>query len=93
MPMIKYLVDGYTMPLFFCFLSIVLILLTFRKKEYFAIIPVLSLVAFTFYIYASVLSNQEYESSARYLSHGMLSLYYLGGIGLEKIMNIGLRKI
>lgn len=90
-PMIKYLFDGYTMPLFFCFLSIGLILLSFRGKEYFAIIPVLSLVAFTFFIYASVLSNQEYESSAQYLSHGMLALYYLGGIGLEKIMNTDLK--
>lgn len=86
-PMVIYLIDGYTMPIFFSSLSIVFISLTFRGKDFLYIIPIICLVGFIFYLYITIFSDVEYESSARYLSQGMLPLFYLGAIGFRRFIH------
>jgi len=86
-PMTQYLLTGYTSPIFFGVVSLVLIMVTFKKKEFFYLVPIACEFILIYWLYSTRYSSQEYESSGRYLMHGMLGLYFLGGIGCMRLMN------
>ena len=60
--------------------------LAFRKRELLMFIPFVVLILSIFWGYMTIFSVQEYSSSGRYLSHGLLAIYYLGGIGFSRVL-------
>lgn len=87
LPIFAYLIKNYQWAVIFAILSLLLIFITFRKKEFLYITPIFFLVLFEFYGYSTIFANADYESIARYLMHGMLALYYLGAIGFSRLVN------
>jgi len=85
--MAGYLIKKYTAPMFFSFISFLLVLFSFKKKELWFLFPLISILLFIVLIYASILRNSEFESSGRYIMHFMLGLYFLGAIAFSRLLN------
>jgi hypothetical protein len=91
-PIFEYLVGSPSSTFFCAFVvsavSMLLFLFTARGWEWLLLFPVCGVLAFVLIGYATVFSNKEQLSTTRYLLHVLPTVYYLGGVGFERLFTI-----
>ena len=83
---VHYIGSNYEWALLWTLLALVFFFTGIERKKWVHIVPVLCLIIFVFIYYGWVFIGVDHESAARYVSSQMLALYFLGGMGLERLM-------
>lgn len=83
----KYLFSAYKSLVIFYFLSLAGMLIGIRGRRLYLLIPLVTILFFVFAFYATIFSEIEIGSSARYLLHMLPAWFYLGAVGISHFMD------